>query len=354
MSKIFTPIKNDNEIYFIAEIGVNHEGSIEKAKHMVKQAANAGAQAAKFQIYKAEKLVTKDAKSYWDTSEESETSQLALFKKYDSFGQKEYYELFDYCNELGIDFLATPFDVDCLEWLDQISTFYKVASADLTNFELLNALAKRKKHIVLSVGASSINEIRTSLEFLFDNGCPSVTILHCVLNYPCSINTSFLYQIERLTANFKKENIFIGYSDHVPSKEVNDDQLIAALTLGCRVFERHFTYDLSLPGNDHYHALNYDGLTSVIQRLNQLLPALASYSEAHILKFQSDAIENARRSIVINKDLQAGAIIKQQDIICKRPGNGISASKFFEVIGRRVNKDLKSDTQLSFDDLEKK
>lgn len=352
MGKMGISTVTDNNFYFIAEIGVNHEGSLERAKEMILNASLAGANAAKFQVYKAEKLVTEEAKSYWDTSEETETSQQALFKKYDTFGEPEYRELARYCQEVGIDFLATPFDVDCLEWLDEISTYYKVASADLTNYQLLNALAKTNKHIVLSVGASSNIEISKTIDFLFENGCPSITLLHCVLNYPCSIDSSFLSNIAQLKNHFENVKVKIGYSDHVPSKEANDDQLIAALAMGCRVFERHFTYDTSLPGNDHYHALDYDQLASVIRRLKILLPGLRDFTPEELLVSQKSAIKNARRSIVLKRDLKIGDVITEQDIICKRPAVGIPASEFFNVLGQKVRRNLNCDTHLRYEDLE--
>ena len=340
----------ESDIYFIAEIGVNHEGSIEKAKEMVWQAAKAGANAAKFQVYKAENLVIKEAKSYWDTSEESETSQLALFQKYDAFGPEEYNELFHYCNECGINFLATPFDVDCLSWLDPISKFYKVASADLTNFELLHALALLNKHIVMSVGASSADEIDVSLKFLFEHGCPSITILHCVLNYPCSIKNSYISHVKFLQERFENLHVKVGYSDHVPSAEAGDDQLIAALSYGCRVFERHFTFDKNLPGNDHYHALDQKGLKSVISRLNAILPCLQTHTENELLNSQRNAIREARRSVVLKHDKKAGNIIAQNDITCKRPATGLLASEFFKTIGRTLKNNVKADTPLQDDD----
>ncbi|MDB4208828.1 N-acetylneuraminate synthase family protein [Amylibacter sp.] len=346
-----TQNKDSTNMYFIAEIGVNHEGSILKAKDMILQAAKAGAHAAKFQVYKAEKLVVKDAKSYWDTSEESETSQLALFKKYDGFGKAEYTELFDYCSQLGIDFLATPFDVDCLEWLDPLTKFYKIASADLNNFELLHAVAQFKKHVIMSVGASTFDEVEKSIEFLFKNGCPSITILHCVLNYPCSINNSFLSHICSLQERFNNNSVDVGYSDHVPSSEASDDQLIAALVCGCRVFERHFTFDVNLPGNDHYHALDGNSLKSIISRMNIILPSLKNFSEQEVLEAQRSAILQARRSIVMKKDKKAGELISKDDIICKRPGNGIPASDFFEIIGKTLRVSLIVDTPLKYEDL---
>lgn len=343
---------SQDDFYFIAEIGVNHEGSLDRAKEMILEVARAGAHAAKFQVYKAEKLVTSAAKSYWDTTEESETSQQALFKKYDWLDAEDYVHLAAFCKEVGVDFLATPFDVDCLDWLNDISKFYKVASADLTNFELLEALALLKKHIVMSVGASSISEIEKATAYLFENGCPGITLLHCVLNYPCKIETSFLSQITRLKQRFESEKIQIGYSDHVPSKEAGDDQLICALAMGCKVFERHFTYDISLPGNDHYHSLNEDGLTKVIQRLKKASFAISPKEEKYVLESQSEAIKSARRSVVLKNSLRAGEKIKRSDIMCKRPGIGIPASDFHDVIGRKIKRNLNADSHLKYTDLE--
>ena len=152
--------------YFIAEIGVNHENSIEKAKLMIEQAFSSGANAVKFQSYKADRLAAKDSPSYWDITEESTNSQYELFKKYDSLVKEDYLALKNYCDDLGIEFLTTPFDTFFVDELDEILTFYKIASADITNYPLLEKVASKGKPIILSTGASDKKEIESTLKFL--------------------------------------------------------------------------------------------------------------------------------------------------------------------------------------------
>jgi sialic acid synthase SpsE len=337
--------------YFIAEIGVNHEGDLNKALIMVEQVAEAGAHAAKFQAYKAEKLVVASAKAYWDTEFEKETSQLALFQKYDKFGESDYIAIQKKCLECGVDFLATPFDLEAIEMLDPISNSFKIASADLTNNPLLQAVGKKNKHVILSCGASSYHEIKVALKTLKESGAPSIDLLHCVLNYPCKVSNSYLSHISNLKARFESEDVHVGYSDHIPSSEVGDDQLVVALTLGCRIFERHFTYDTSLKGNDHYHSLDKRHMASIIRRMKQILPAINSCIEEGVLKNQQDARRQARRSLVLVNSLKAGDKIKETDLICKRPGTGISPVDIKSIIGKSLLVDLAADSILKYEDL---
>lgn len=341
-----------HDFYFIAEIGVNHEGDLKKALKMVQQVADAGAHAAKFQVYKAHKLVVSSAKAYWDTSFETESTQQALFAKYDKFNADDYNEIQKKCIECGVDFLATPFDLDAVDMLDKISTSFKIASADITNFPLLEKVGKCKKHVFLSTGASSLSEIQEAVDCLVGKGAPTLSLLHCILNYPCSISNSYLSHISTLTSHFASEKIAIGYSDHIPSSEVNNDQLVMAATLGCRVFERHFTYDTNLPGNDHYHALDVDSLRTVIARIKAVLVGMRPGCETAMLEAQSEAIIQARRSIVMANNVNIGSILTETDLVCKRPGTGISPKYLKSLIGRKTRVDLRLDDILHWNDLE--
>ena len=243
--------------YIIAEIGVNHGGNLEKAKLMIKECADNGAHAAKFQTYKAEKIASKDhSKYYWDLNEESSTSQYDLFKKYDSFGPAEYLELASYCKKLGIDFLSTPFDLDAVDMLDPLVPLFKIASADITNIPLLKKIASKNKLIILSTGASTLDEVQSALNTLVKNGANDVCLLHCVLNYPTPPQNAQLAGISNLISTFG-DSCSIGYSDHVkPSENGTLPALHMASILGCLVLEKHFTYDKTLKGNDHYHAMD--------------------------------------------------------------------------------------------------
>jgi N-acetylneuraminate synthase len=239
--------------YVIAEIGVNHEGSMSLAKRLIDLAKEGGADAAKFQSYKAETLASKYSPAYWDTSKETTSSQFQLFKKYDSFGPSEYKELALYCDQVGIDFLSTPFDLQAVEFLDPLVPFFKIASADITNVPLLRRVAEKKKTVVLSTGASTVQEIQGALTILQDGGAKSCALLHCILNYPTLDHNAHLKMIQGLKEKFPE--FLVGYSDHtLPDSEMTS--LFVAYMLGAVILEKHFTHDKNLTGNDHYHAMD--------------------------------------------------------------------------------------------------
>ena len=264
----FSNNSNENySPYVIAEIGVNHEGSIELAKKMIDLATEGGANAAKFQTYKAEKLAVKDSPAYWDTTQEETTSQYQLFKKYDSFEKVDYIELKDYCDQKGIDFLSTPFDVESVSYLSDLMPFFKIASADITNIPLLREVAKYKKPVILSTGASTIPEIENAINELLVNGIKEIGLLHCMLNYPTDYKNAGLSMIKTLKRLFP--NRMIGYSDHT-MPEVDMLTVTTAVTLGARIVEKHFTHDKSLLGNDHYHAMDINDLKIFIGNINRL------------------------------------------------------------------------------------
>lgn len=333
--------------YLIAEVGVNHEGSMELAKLMIQQAHDGGASAVKFQTYKAETLAAKNSPAYWDTSKEATTSQFKLFKRFDSFGESEFQALSAHCNAIGIDFLSTPFDAAAIDFLAPLMPMYKIASADLTNTPMLRHVASKGKPVLLSTGASTISEIRHAVETLNQNGAREVTILHCVLSYPCSYANAHLGMIEGLAAQFPDH--VIGYSDHT----VPDDAmavLTAAWLKGAVVIEKHFTHDKSLPGNDHYHAMDVEDLRRFMRNVD-LLAAAHGSSEKAPLESEEISRQNARRSIITIRSVQAGEAVGEDMIACKRPGTGISPLDWDQVLGKTVRRDLEDDHILQWDDL---
>lgn len=340
--------------YFIAEIGVNHEGNIDLAKKMISEIASAGGHAAKFQTYKADLIASKDSPAYWDTEKEATETQHKLFQKYDSFSKDDYIELKKTCDDYGIDFLSTPFDTKCLDWLMPLMNIVKIASADLTNDLLLEAISTYKKPVILSVGASTDDEILYAIKLLKKNGISDITILHCMLLYPTPLKNGFLNRIGHLKNNFSKYGVRIGYSDHIPPSEANNDQLIIARSMGCVVIEKHYTYDKSLNGNDHYHAIDKNDLEIIMTRLkncDSMISSLDSFQDKG-LKIQLSAIENARRSLYYNCDLKKGMILSLPNIISKRPGRGISPKDYRQFIGRKLKKDVFEDDLLSSDHFE--
>ena len=334
--------------YIIAEIGVNHEGSIDLARRLIDLAAEGSADAAKFQTYKAEKLASRHSPSYWDLSKEPTTSQFKLFQKYDAFGAGDYQLLARHCEHAGIDFISTPFDQDAVDFLDPLMPFFKIASADLTNTPLLRKVAVRGKPVVLSTGASTTPEIEAAVATLRDSGCRELSLLHCVLNYPTADENANLGMITVLRETFP--DTVIGYSDHtVPDAEMT--AVCSAYLLGARIIEKHFTYDKSLPGNDHYHAMDVDDLKRFRGNVDRLRSMLGDRSSREPIPTEEIARLNARRSIVLDATIPAGAVITEAMLTCKRPGTGVSPVHWDSIIGRRTAKALEQDHVLQWDDL---
>ena len=340
-------IDRNSEPYVIAEIGVNHEGSLETAKRLVELAKEGGADAAKFQTYKAETLASRHSPAYWDTSKESTLSQYELFKKYDSFGPAEYRALADHCRRVGIDFVSTPFDDEAVDLLAPLVPFFKVASADLTNTPLLRRVARLKKPIVLSVGASTTLEIDGALRTLREAGTTDVALLHCILNYPTEDKNANLWMLGDLAVKYP--DCVIGYSDHTVPK-TGLPSLVAAWLLGAVILEKHFTHDTSLPGNDHYHAMTSSHLRQFRDEVARVSPLLGTRTKQPLAS-EEIARKNARRSIVVARDLPAGHRVEEADITYKRPGTGISPLSWDAVIGRTTSRALAADDVLQWSDL---
>jgi sialic acid synthase SpsE len=334
--------KDLKKSYIIAEIGVNHEGSIDTALKQVELAKKAGASAVKFQAYKANKLAAKESPYYWDLDSEPTESQYELFKKYDSFDQADYEKLALYCQDLNIDFSSTPFDTECLSWIVKLMPFIKIASADLTNDILLEAVSEYKKPIILSLGASAFDEVDRALEIL-SNGSDEIVLMHCVLNYPTKPQNAFLHRINVLQERYGQKYT-IGYSDHISPASAGDDQILISRGLGVKIFEKHFTHDKNLPGNDHYHSMDQTDLARLRNRLDLADSMInESYSESEFLRSQESAIKNARRSLYYSRDIDEGSIIQKDDFIPKRPGTGLEVKFYSSLVGKKLKVDVKSD-----------
>jgi N-acetylneuraminate synthase len=342
-------ITGDSAPYVIAEIGVNHGGSLELAKRLIDLAKEGGADAAKFQTYKADTLASKHSPAYWDLTKEPTTSQHQLFQKYDSFGPDEYRALAAHCAEVGIDFVSTPFDRGAVELLEPLMPFFKIASADLTNTPLLRQVAATGKPVVLSTGASTAEEVKEAVKTLNDAGCNSLSLLHCVLNYPTADENAHLGAITALRSDYP--DLVIGYSDHtVPDPAMT--ALITSYLLGARVIEKHFTHDKTLPGNDHYHAMDVSDLRTFISSVKKIDSMIGSADGTSFASSEEVARLNARRSIVLDADVPAGEVLSESMLTYKRPGTGVSPVHWDSVIGRKVVRDLDRDHVLQWDDLE--
>ncbi len=337
----------DSSPYVIAEIGVNHEGSLETAQMLVTLAKEGGADAAKFQTYKAETLASRHSPAYWDLSQEPTTSQFELFKKHDRFGDEEYLALAEHCAQTGIDFLSTPFDERAVDFLDPLMPFFKIASADLTNVPLLRKVAAKGKPVVLSTGASTLAETEAAVEELRRGGVEDLALMHCVLNYPTPYENAHLNMIDGLKRAFP--DIAVGYSDHTlpdPGMAV----LTAAYVMGARVIEKHFTHDKTLTGNDHYHAMDVHDLSRFSENM-RLLGLAGGRDKKAPLESEEISRANARRSIVLTRAVRAGEAIDEGAVTCKRPGTGISPIHWDAVVGMAARTDLEEDRVLAWRDL---
>lgn len=339
--------------YLIAEIGVNFYDTaramgitpLEAAKLYIDKAAESGIDCAKFQSYKAETIVSKSSPAYWDTEKEPTKTQYELFLKHDSFGEAEYRELCEYTHEKGIDFTSTPFDYASADYLEDIVDFYKISSSDLSNLPFIRHIGAKGKPVVLSVGASYLSEVDEAVRALKDVSCRDITILHCVLSYPTDPDNANLRIIETLKKDFP--DVKVGFSDHVAPDDTMMT-LAAAYMLGSDVIEKHFTLDKTLPGNDHYHAGDPKDFKKAIANFRWIDTVLGSGVKT-VLDCEQISRREARRSLVLTRDMKAGEVIKEEDLMPKRPGTGISPVYTNIVVGRKVNKDLLEDTILTWD-----
>lgn len=339
--------------YLIAEVGVNFYDTakvlnispLDAAKLYIDEAKKAGVDAVKFQSYKADTIVSKNSPAYWDLSKEPTTTQHALFKKHDGFNEDDYIELYNHCKQVGVDFMSTPFDYASADYLEPLVDIYKISSSDLSNIPFIRHIAKKHKPIFLSTGASYLSEIEEAVRAIYEEGCEDLCLLHCVLSYPCKLEDANLSVITSLRETFP--NCRIGYSDHVAPDE-NMTVISTAYLLGADVIEKHFTLDKTLPGNDHYHSGDPEDFKKIVNNLKLIDTALGS-SEITVLDCEKVPRREARRSLVLTRDMKAGEVIKESDLMPKRPGTGISPEYINIVIGRQVKTDLQEDTVLTWD-----
>lgn len=347
----------EGKFILIAEIGVNyydiakklHITPMQAAKMMILEAKNAGIHACKFQTYKAETLASKNSPSYWDTSEESTTSQYRLFKNFDAFGVKEYTELKVFCDQVGIEFCSTPFDFESADYLDELMNFYKISSSDLSNLPFIEYIAKKNKPILLSTGASNLDEIHKAVALIQKYNDKKLTLLHCVLEYP----TPYEHANLRKIASLKKEfpDLYIGYSDHT-KPDYSYNVLKTAYLLGAQVIEKHFTLDKKLPGNDHYHAMDTQDAEKILKQI-EYVSTLLGNPDLHCLDSEKTARLNARRSIVALKNISKGDVLTCDMVTFKRPGTGISPAKLEQLLGKKVTVNITADDILQWNMIEK-
>lgn len=329
--------------YVIAEIGVNYEGSMALAKRLVDEAKEGGADAVKFQTYKADTIASKDSPAYWDTTKEPTKSQHELFQKHQGFWKEEMQELKEYCDQVGIEFMSTPFDIESADFLNEMMDVYKISSSDITNKPFIEYMCRFNKPIILSTGASSLSEIQEAVSWIEKHGNP-LALLHCVLNYPTPDKNANLGMILGLKQSFPDK--IIGYSDHTLPHDMKVCEM--ATMLGSVIIEKHFTHDKTLPGNDHYHAMDKEDLKVFRNNLERTFEILGSF-KVEALEDEAQARANARRSLVSLGDISEGEVITKEKLTFKRPAHGVSPKFIDDVVGKVATVDIKDDDVIKWD-----
>ena len=339
--------------YSIAEMGVNFYDTarvmgitpLEAAKLYIDEAKDAGCDCAKFQSYKADTIVSKNSPAYWDLTKEPTKTQHALFMKHDGFNEEDYRELCEYTHRRGMDFTSTPFDYASADYLEDMVDFYKISSSDLSNLPFIRHIARKGRKMIVSVGAAYLSEVDEAIRAMKEVGNNDIVILHCVLSYPTSPENANLRIIETLKRCFP--DVGIGFSDHVAPDE-SMMTLATAYLLGAEVIEKHFTLDKTLSGNDHYHAGDPVDFKKAIENFKWIDTVLGS-DQKMVLPCEQTPRREARRSLVLTRDIKMGETIKESDLMPKRPGTGISPEFVEIIVGRKAVRDLSEDTILTWD-----
>jgi len=332
--------------FIIAEAGVNHNGDIGMALQLIEAAAEAGADAVKFQTFKAEEVISAGAPkaAYQIQNTGVADSQLEMVKRLE-FPPAVFRQLAEHCARRGIMFLSTPFDFGSVDLLEEIGIpAFKIASGEITNFPLLARIAKTGKPVILSTGMSTLDEVETALSSIYDAGARDVILLHCTSNYPASPASVNLRAMETMSTRF---GIPVGFSDHTEGIAIP----LAAVALGACVIEKHFTLDRSLPGPDHRASIEVGELSEMVKSIRRVEQALGSGVKQPAAEELSTAAV-ARRSLVAKDDLERGVLITEEMIAIRRPGTGLPPAMLSTVVGRRVKAPIAAGTLLSLDMVE--
>lgn len=339
-------IGNSEPTYIIAEAGVNHNGSLERAKELIKEAAEAGADAIKFQTYKAGKLVTKKAPRFWNWSgeEKKSGSQFDSYSELDKFPLKYYPELIKTCKKYGIEFLSTPFDEESVKALvDFGMKAIKISSSDVTNLPFVKKLAEYKLPILLSVGASTIGEIEEAVETIESTGNEKIIIMQCTLVYPTKFEDVNLKVIDTLSSVFPKYPI--GLSDHT----LGTDVPLAAAAVGAHAIEKHYTVDKALMKSaDHWLSVDPAELKQMVASIRNIEKAMGS-PRKYIITAEKETYLYDKRSLVSSCFIPKGEIVTEKMLTQKRPGTGIRPKYLNIVIGRKALIDIEEDTTITWD-----
>ena len=329
--------------FIIAEAGVNHNGSIKLAKKLIDIAKEAGVDAVKFQTFHVEELVILKSKkaNYQDRAKEKTQYEMlkALELSFDEFR-----ELKKYCDNSNIEFISTPYDIKSVEFLNGIGVErFKVASADLINKPLIEAIVKTKKQIILSTGMATLGEIDRTISFIYNLGNENIILLHCTTSYPTSydqVNMNILHTLEEAFG------LPVGYSDHTLGIEIP----IMAVTMGAKVIEKHFTLDHTMEGPDHFASLEPSELKKMVKTIRNVEKAFG-IKRKEITDNEKKNIFYMRRSMHASIDIKIGEVIKANNIKITRPFDGIESWYIDIIIGKKIKNNIKKDDPIRWEDL---
>lgn len=327
------------KVFIIAEAGVNHNGCTETAKKLIDVAVSAGADAVKFQTFKAENIVSKTAQKaeYQKLTTDREESQFEMIKKLE-LDVRAHTELMAYCGEKEIMFLSTPFDHESIDLLNELGLqIFKIPSGEITNLPYLRKIGALNRQVIVSTGMSDIGEIEDALEVLTNAGTEkcNITVLHANTEYPTPMEDVNLRAMQTIADAFK---IDVGYSDHTLGIEVD----IAAVAMGAKVIEKHFTLDKTMDGPDHKASLEPEELKAMVQAIRNIEKAVGTGIKKPS-NSESKNIDIVRKSIVANRDIKKGELLTEDTLTVKRPGKGLSPMRWDDICNQVAQKDYIAD-----------
>lgn len=328
---------SEKKVFIIAEAGDNHNGDYNLALQLVDKAVEAGADCVKFQTFIAENVISKFAQKaeYQKETTGEEESQYEMVKKLE-LPFEQFRSIKKYCEEKNILFLSTPFDLDSIDFLEEIQIpFWKIPSGEITNLPYLEKIARTGKDVIMSTGMSNMEEIEMALSVLKKNGAGKITLLHCNTEYPTPFGDVNLRAMQAMEETFR---VPVGYSDHTIGIEVP----IAAVAMGASVIEKHFTLDKNMEGPDHKASLEPGELKQMVRSIRNIEQAMGS-SEKQPSPSEKKNISIARKSIVAKRGIRQGEKLTEENLYIKRPGDGISPMRWYEIIGTTAVKDFEED-----------
>ncbi len=339
-------LSENDPAFIVAEAACNHMCDIDIAMEMIDKAAEAGADAIKFQTYKAEKLVTPNAIAFWG---DEKISQLEYYKRLDRFGKNDYKALFNYASKKGLICFSSPFDFESVDMLAELNmAVFKIASCEINNLEFLKYVSNIGKPIMLSTGASTEEEIDRAIDTILNEGNNRLMLLACTLSYPTKVKDANFLRIRALKDRYP--GMIVGISDHTEP----DPQMAipsVAVALGAKIVEKHYTLDRTMTGSGHFFAVNPNDLRKMVNNI-RIAEATLGNGALGVAESEKKALFSARRSIVAAKFIGQGEVIGLDMLSVKRPFDGLSADKMHMIIGRRAKNDIQNDQKIMPDMLD--